>query len=413
MHSLSNIGLLIILLYIPSFLNAQTVAIKGQKLFDGNKESANPTIIIYKDRIVEINFTGRVPDSATVIDLAGYTLLPGLIDAHTHVLHDGGDYEKDLYNNSDSYRSIRATSFLKLSLLNGFTCLRDLCTEGAGYSDVDLSKAIEAGFIDGPRLIPATKGIAATGRYLPRASRQNWNETFPSGTQFVSGKDECLKAVREQISHGAKWIKVFVDFPVYNAVPSFTDEELIAIVTEAKKFNVPVAAHATSSKGIEQAIRAGVRSIEHGAGAEDDSPAFHESLVDKAIANKVYWCPTLLGMHAHEWQNLDVTYRALARAHQKGLKIVLGTDSGSGPWTVNQAKEIELYVQLVKMKPIDAIKTATLNAAELLGRENELGQIKAGFFADIIAVKGDPLVEISLLQKIDFVMKNGKIYKRP
>lgn len=394
-----KLGFLILLLY-GGHLYPQTFALKADRLITGDKEILNPTVIIYQDKILDIIVTGDIPDSAQVIDLKGHTILPGLIDVHTHLLHDGGDYEKNLYNYSTAYRAIRATSHLDISLKNGFTTLRDVCTEGAGYADVDLELAIEKGIINGPTIVPSTKGIAATGQYMPRPRNQNWNLDLPSGTNYVTGIDECRKEVREQISRGAKWIKVFADWEVV----SFTEQELLAIVDEAKRFNVNVAAHATTRAGILLAIKCGVKSIEHGDG-------FDEALIQQAIKANVYWCPT---MTVYEYYKIpsDEKYKSLKNAYSKGLKIVLGTDIGSFPWTNNQAKELEYYVKLVGMKPIDAIKSGTIYPAQLLNKQKEIGQLESGFLADIIAVKGNPLTDITLLQHVDFVMKNGHIIKR-
>jgi imidazolonepropionase-like amidohydrolase len=392
---------LLILVMFSRHAYSQTFAIKGDRIISGDKEILNPTIVIYKDKIIDINIKGIYPDSAQVIDLSGYSILPGLIDVHTHLLHDGGEYNDNLYNYSTSYRAIRAVSNLNTSLINGFTTVRDVCTEGAGYADVDLAKAIDKKIIVGPKVIPSTKGIAATGQYYPNPKNQNWEIELPAGTKYVSGVDECRKEVREQISRGAQWIKVFADW----SVVSFTMEELLAIVNEAKRFNVNVAAHATTREGILLAIKCGAKSIEHG-------DQFDEALIQEAIKADVYWCPT---MTVYEYYKVssEKKYASLKNAYANGLKIVLGTDAGAFPWTINQAKELEHYVNLIKMKPIDAIKSGTMYPAQLLGKEKEIGLLNKGFTADIIAVKGNPLDDITLLQRVDFVMKGGVIIKRP
>jgi imidazolonepropionase-like amidohydrolase len=265
---------------------------------------------------------------------------------------------------------------------------------------VDLRKAIDSGYIQGPRILASGRGIAATGFYLPYPARQNWDIELPSGTQHASGHDECIKVVRDEISHGVNWIKLFADW----GYPTFNYEEMKAVVDEAKKRNVFVAAHATSKEGIRMAILAGARSIEHG----DD---FDDSLIQLALTNHVYWSPTI-SVDEFFGSPMDSIYKYLNRAYQKKLKIVLGTDIGSFPWKNNEAKELEYYVKKAGLSPMDAIKTATINAAELLNKR-DLGQIQKNFLADIIAVKGNPLDDITLLQHVAFVMKEGKIFKQP
>ncbi len=381
---------------------AQTYAIIADRLIDGKTDKAldNPVVIVYKNKIVDINFSNKIPDSATVINLKGYTILPGLMDVHTHLLADGLDYNKDLYENSPSLRALRAVKHLSIALQNGFTTLRDVCSEGAGFADVDLRKAIDSGYIDGPRLFVSGPGIAATGNYVPYPGLQNWEIQLPTGTQYASGQDECIKTIRGQISHGVNWIKLYADW----FYPTFNYDEIKAIIDEAKKHKINVEAHATSKEGIRMAIQAGARSIEHG-------DEFDDSLIQLALANHVYWSPTI---SVYEYFNypLDTAYKYLNRAYKQKLKIVLGTDIGSYPWANNEVKELEYYVKKAGLTPMDAIKTATVNPAELLGKQNQLGQIQKGFLADIIAVKGNPLDDITLLQHVGFVMKEGKVYKR-
>jgi imidazolonepropionase-like amidohydrolase len=391
-------------IFISNILTAQTYAIEADRLIDGQHDQSfnNPTVIVRQNKIVDINYKNIIPDSAIVIKLKGYTLLPGLMDVHTHLMANGDDYNKDLYGNSPSYRALRAVGYMKIALQNGITTLRDVCTEGAGFADVDISKAVDSGFISGPRVIPSGRGIAATGMYLPSPSEQNWEVVLPYGTQFASGADECLKAVREQASRGIKWIKLFADW----GVPTFNYDEIKTIVAEAKKYHIPVAAHATTKEGIRMAILAGVKSIEHG-------DAFDDSLIQLALANHVYWCPTISVYEYYHDDHLQSTYKYLHKAYLMKLKIVMGTDVGSFPWQLNETKELEYYVKKAGLSPMDAIKTATSNAAELLGKQESLGQIRTNYLADIIAVKGNPLEDITLLQQVGFVMKEGGIYKQP
>jgi imidazolonepropionase-like amidohydrolase len=389
--------------FFTSLAFGQTYAIIADKLIDPKNAQVleNPTVIVRGNRIIDVTFNKKAPDSAIVINLKGYTLLPGMMDVHTHILADGGDYDKDLYSNSPSYRSLRAAKYLSVLLQHGFTTIRDVCSEGAGFADIDLSRAVDSSFIDGPRIIPTGRGIAATGRYLPSARDQNWELNLPSGTQYATGRDECVKAVREQVSHGLKWIKLYADW----VTPTFSYDEIKAIVDEAHKYHVEVAAHSTTKEGTRMAIMAGVRSIEHGS-------AFNDSLITLALAHHVYWCPTITVFEYYK-DPVDSIYKYLNRANKANLKIVMGTDIGSFPWDTNNAKELEYYVKKAGFSPMDAIKTTTVNTAELLNKQDKLGQVKKSFIADIIAVKGNPIDDITLLQNVAFVMKDGKIYKQP
>lgn len=393
---------IIFCIFIPAaHLCAQTIAIKADRLISGDKEILNPVVLVKGHTILAITTDAAIPDSAQLIDLSGHTILPGLIDVHTHVLVDGSEYFRNLYVQSASFRAIRAVSYLDISLNNGFTTIRDVCSEGAGYADVDIAKAVDAKLIRGPKVIPSGRGLAATGQYMPRPASQNWDHEFPAGTQYVTGADECRRAVREQISKGAKWIKLYIDWDVV----TLTEQEVLAVIEEAKRFNVQVAVHATTSEGIALAIKCGAKSVEHGDG-------FDDALIQQAIKSRVYWSPTLT-VYDHYKIPSEKKYAALKSAYMKGLKIVLGSDVGSFPWTINQAKELELYVTKIGMRPIDALKSGTVYAAELLGKEKEIGQIVEGFTADIIAIKGNPLLDITLVQNVDFVMKSGMVVKRP
>jgi imidazolonepropionase-like amidohydrolase len=259
--------------------------------------------------------------------------------------------------------------------------------------------------------------LSIPGRYLP--FDYSWELDLPKGLQMVSGPEECLKAVREQVAHGADWIKVYVDWPYFvdkdggiSGQTNFTQEELAVIVNEAHRLGRNVAAHAISRNGIKAALEAGVNSIEHGSG-------FDDALLDQAKIKGVYWCPTLSVFEyffAHSpspllKQVLAVEYEALNKAYKKGVKIVLGTDAGSFPWPVNQAKEFEFLVKKAGLSPMDAIKAGTSVAAELLGQSAEIGHLAPGMLADIVAVQGDPLQDIAALQKVVFVMKDGDVFR--
>jgi len=295
--------------------------------------------------------------------------------------------------------------------------LRDVESEGTMYADVDVKKAINMGIIPGPRLWVSTRGLSIAGRYLP--DDYSWELDLPKGLQMVSGTDQCVRAVREQVAHGADWIKIYVDWPFFidkdggiSGQTNFTQEELAAMVNEAHRLGRNVEAHAISRNGIKAALEAGVNSIEHGCG-------FDDALIDQAKIKGVYWCPTLLVFendleHSPSpliKQVLEIEYKALNKAYKKGVKIALGTDAGSFPWSVSQAKEFELLVKKAGFSPMDAIKAATSAAAELLGQSAKIGHLAPGMLADIVAVQGDPLQDITALQTVIFVMKDGVVFR--
>ena len=355
-----------------------------------------------------------------MIDLSQMTVLPGFIDAHTHLLLQGDStaqaYNDQLLYESTPYRAILAARNARIALEHGFTAIRDLETEGAMYADVDVKRAVDRGEIPGPHIFACTRAMAPTGMY-PIVS-DNWELELPHGVQPVDGVEGARLAVRQQVAHGADWIKYYSDRRYYFTPDSvlhswvnFTDDEARAIVDEAHRLGRRVAAHAIGSDGIAAALRAGVNTIEHGDGMTD-------SLLDVLVAKGVYWVPTVtVGVHVMPrggvWPALvALERRAFARALRKGVKIALGTDVGGFPWTeVNQAKEFEYYVQY-GMTPMQAIKSGTSLAAELLG-QRDLGVVTAGAYADLVAVAGDPLKDVAELSRVRFVMKGGVTYVSP
>ncbi|HEY6809052.1 MAG TPA: amidohydrolase family protein, partial [Gemmatimonadales bacterium] len=360
--------------------------------------------------------------NATVIDLSRMTVLPGLIDAHTHMLLQGdatsADYDQQLLYESIPYRAILGARNALIALHHGFTAIRDVETEGAMYADVDIKRAINAGEIPGPRVFASTRAMAPTGMY-PIVT-PNWEIPLPHGVQTVDGVEGARLAVREQVAHGADWIKYYSDGRYYfgpdsvlHSQVNFTDEEAKAIVDEAHRLGHRVAAHSIGSDGIAAAIRAGVNSIEHGDGMTD-------SLLDVMVQKGLYWVPTVTvsqyvaAPRGALWgAMLEHQRRAFQHALRKGVKIVAGTDVGGFPWTeINQAKEFEYYVRY-GMPPMQAIKSGTSLAAELLGQEKNVGTVAPGYFADLIAVAGDPLADITELQRVKFVMKGGTVYVSP
>ena len=377
---------------------------------------ADQKILIEGDRIVEVGPNVAAPADARVIDLSQSTVLPGLIDAHTHVLLQAhptpADYDEQLIKESIAYRAIRATVSARIALESGFTAIRDLETEGAMYADVDVKTAINRGVIPGPRMFVATRSLAPTGMYNP--TRFSWElPNMPTGTQFADGPDEIRRAVREQIKYGADWIKYYADGGtqfrdgVLHSRPNYTDEESAALVAESHRLGHKVAAHAGGKEAIESALRAGVDTIEHGNGTD-------EAIIDMMLAKNAAWCPTLYiyqrGNRAANSEVSQIRARNFKLAVQKGVKIIFGTDIGGYPWTETETKEFELMVNW-GMTPMQAIQSATLAAATAIDQQNNFGTVEAGKFADLVAVSGDPTKDITELERVQFVMKGGVVYK--
>ncbi len=406
----------------------QQVLIKAGRLIDGraNQAQTNVGILIEGDRIKAVGPLAQIQSQARadakIVDLSQMTVLPGFIDVHTHLLLQGDStseaYDVQLLYQSIAYRAILGARNARIALEHGFTALRDVETEGAMYADVDIRNAINRGEIPGPHVFASTRAMAPTGMYPIVLG--NWELDGPHGVQPVDGVDGARLAVREQVSHGADWIKYYSDRRYYFTPDSvlhswvnFTDDEAKAIVDEAHRLGRHVAAHAIGADGIAAALRAGVNSIEHGDGMTD-------SLEDVLVARGVYWVPTVTvsryvaGPRGGPWGPMvDHQRVAFQHALKKGVKIVVGTDVGGFPWTgLNQAKEFEYYVQY-GMPPMQAIKSGTSLAAELLGQESNFGAVVPGLFADIVAVAGDPLRDITELQRVKFVMKGGVVYVGP
>lgn len=407
---------------------APVTLIKAGRLIDvrAGRVLENQGILIEGERIRSVGPIAEVqrnaPSNARLIDLSHATVLPGLADCHTHILLQGditaADYDEQLLKESIPYRTIRATVAARIALMNGFTVMRDLETEGAMYADVDVKQAINRGVVPGPRMFVATRAFSATGMYPLQG--YSWELKMPEGVQIVDGPDNIRRAVREQVKYGADWIKFYADrryFVKDGALHSwvnFTDEEMKAMVDEAHRLGRRVAAHAMGWEGIDASLRAGADSIEHGYGLD-------EGLMDRMVKQGVYWCPTIyVGAYVAEgraaagapiWLTMrDLEAKAFPLAVRRGVKIAYGTDAGGYAWTENQAKELS-YMVRYGMSPMQAIQSATVVAADLLERASDFGAIEPGKYADIIAVAGDPLGNISELERVRFVMKGGEVYR--
>lgn len=406
-----------------SSATADTTLVRCGRLLDPatGKVSENATIVVEGDKIASVG-TPAAASGAKVVDLSRLTCLPGLIDNHTHVLLQGditqAEYDEQILKESIPYRAIRATAAARIALMKGFTAIRDLETEGAMYADVDLKTAINRGVVPGPRMFVATRAFAPTGMYGPLG--YSWELSMPTGVQIIDGPDNIRRAVREQVKYGADWIKYYADrryFIEKDALRSwvnFTDEEAKAMVDEAHRLGGKVAAHAMGRDGIASALAAGADTIEHGYGLDDD-------LMDQMVRKSVYWCPTIyVGAwvadgRAKTGAPIWVTMRdrmpdVFSRAVKKGVKISYGTDAGGYDWKENQAKELS-YMVKYGMTPLQAIQSATTVAAALLDQQEFLGSIAPGRFADIIAVSGDPTRDVSELERVQFVMKAGVVYR--
>lgn len=391
--------------------DARVLSPSGDALLEGQQ------VLIAGDRIEAVgpDLAEQAPAGTRRVDLSGLTLLPGLIDLHTHLLlhpYDEASWNDQVLRESLELRTIRAVTAARATLRAGFTTIRDLGTEGAGFADVALRDAVELGLIDGPRVVAVTKALVTSGGYGPSGFDPRWD--VPKGAQAADGPDGVRKAVREQIAAGADWIKVYADYPRRSgdpATPTFSPAELRSIVDEARSAGLPVAAHATTADGIRRAVEAGVQTIEHGYGLTEEVAAL---VADRGVV----LCPTLAAAEAMArysgWEPGQLDHARIAQAKQMfaialraGVTIGCGSDAGVFAHGDN-AREIELMVAY-GMTPRDALQAATMTAAQVLGRDDELGRISTGYIADMIAVRGDPLKETAVLREPVVVFKSGRL----
>jgi len=402
--------------------------VRAGTLIDGRSDAVrhDQVITIRGERILSVGeaASAKIPSGANVIDLSHATVLPGMIDSHTHIFLQGedpaqGGYDANILYPPLALRAARATVSVRRALEEGFTTLRDLETEGAGYGDVGIKEAIEKGYIPGPRLFVATRAISTTGGYMLEGYAPELD--VPKAAQLVDGPVEARKAAREQLDHGADWIKVYMTHRSWVgkngelvSQPTLTVEELKAVVDETHGWGKKVACHAYGGIGLRRALDGGCDSIEHGLDLDD-------AAIAQMLKQGTWYCPTL-SPYYKDWAPADTPNgqrdRKRAAVHEvsfpkalhAGVKIVFGTDMGGIPWSEPIAQEFSQMVRL-GMSPMDAIKSATSRPAEMLEMEGKIGTIAPGAYADMVAVNGDPLSDVKILENVQFVMKDGKVFK--
>jgi imidazolonepropionase-like amidohydrolase len=423
-----KIGLCFLFAASLAFAQPPATVVRAGVLIDGKSDSPrrDQVIVIRGNRIESVSdaSSAKIPAGANVIDLSRETVLPGLIDSHTHIFLQGedpaeGGYDANILKQPLSFRAARATVAARRALEQGFTTLRDVETEGAGYGDIGIKKAINEGFIPGPRLFVVTRAISTTGGYDLDGYAPELQ--MPKGAQLVDGPVEARKAAREQLDHGADWIKVYMTHRSWVgkrgelvSQPTLTVEELKAVVDEAHGWGKKVACHAYSGIGLHRALDGGCDSIEHGLDLDD-------AAIAQMVRQSTWYCPTL-AVYYKDWAAEDTPAgkrdriraedhaASFKKAMKAGIKIVFGTDMGGIVWTEPIAQEFSRMVEL-GMSPMEAIKSATSRAAVMLDSEGDIGSVAPGAYADLVAVEGDPLHDIKILESMQFVMKDGKVVK--
>jgi imidazolonepropionase-like amidohydrolase len=429
---LALVPVLIIALFAPTERpeggggEAAVTVIRAGTLLDGRSDPPrHDQVIVVRGRQIEAvgdAATTRAPAGAPIIDLSASTVLPGLVDSHTHVFLQGedpkeGGYDAQLLMAPLALRAVRAAVSARRALEQGFTTIRDVETEGAGYGDVGIKEAIEKGYVPGPRMLVVTRAISTTGGYPLEGYAPEVD--VPKGAQIVDGPVEARKAAREQLDHGADWIKVYMTHRSWVdakgglvSQPTLTVEELKAIVDEAHGWQRKVACHAYGGEGLHRALDGGCDSIEHGLDLDD-------AAVAQMVRQGTWYCPTL-GVYYEGWapegtpagrrdrKRAELHGPSFQKALKAGVKIVFGTDVGGFSWSEPIAAEFSRMVAL-GMSPAAALRSATSVPAEMLGLAGQVGVIAPGAYADVIAVRGDPLKDIKELERVGFVMKDGQI----
>ncbi len=407
---------------LPAAPGSSITALRCGHLLDpaSGRTMENAVVLVREGRIESVAQGTVLPPGTKFADLSSYTCLPGLIDSHTHVLLQPEDERgtPPVVVKSQAFRVVQGVAAARRDLGAGFTTMRDLDSEGAGFADVAVRDGIEQGIVPGPRLLVAGNPLTITGGAMNN-NGLNPDLLVPDPAALTDSREAMVAEVRREVKNGVDWIKVYATGPMRYVDPvtleplsQFSEEDLRAVVEEAKRWHRDVAAHAYGGIGAKNAIRAGVRSLEHGMMLDDEALRL---LVERGT----WWCPTLaVYVPATKEDDTPLRRRIVARhrevfqkALQMGVKIVFGTDAGAFEHGT-QAKE---FVRMVEygMSPLEAIRSATVRGAELLRLEKEIGTLEVGKAADVIAVEGDPLRDIVALSHVVFVMKGGQVYKSP
>jgi imidazolonepropionase-like amidohydrolase len=392
--------------------SAEVTVLHPARVWDGETMHEGWAVRVKGDRIDAVGPPASVASAgAKAIDLPGTTLTPGLVEGHSHILlhaYSETSWTDQVSREGLALRVARATNHLRDTLMAGFTTVRDLGTEGAGYADVELRQAVIQGIIPGPRILASTRAIVATGSYQPKFIPE-WN--VPQGAEEADGIDSLMRVVRDQIGRGADWIKLYGDYrfgPLPGSHPTFSADEMKLAVETAASAGVPVAVHSNTAEGMRRAALANVATIEHGG---EGTPEVFKLMAEHHVA----LCPTITaGSNAWPPAGPDTPAASRKRASFKaamdaGVTIISGSDVGTFPHGDN-ARELEAMVSYGM--PLErALQSATSTAAQVLRMENQIGSVKPGLFADLVAFDGDPTKDVSALRRVKFVMKNGTVYR--